>query len=137
MSYQDWREPIFRYFAISGRCFDGAGLTFPTRLNVVSKLTGALPHVTILRVNARDFYNCFGDVLGREHEIYISARYCALRHIGLLGCVELLCDCNTTHFFDTLQRCGSVTVISRDNNGYKLTSLAGGLDPRRTRPSAR
>lgn len=40
------------------------------------------------------------DFFGRENEVDTAAFNCALRHIRLTGCIELLGDRYTTHIFD-------------------------------------
>jgi len=48
--------------------------------------------------HVRNSYNFLSDILGRKNEIDAPACYCALWHIRLPGCVELLRDGNAPHF---------------------------------------
>ena len=48
----------------------------------------------------RDQPNLLRDFFGREDEVDAAAFYCALRHIRLTGCIELLGDRDAPNLFD-------------------------------------
>lgn len=48
----------------------------------------------------RDLPNLLRDFFGRENEVDAAAFYCALRHIRLNGCIELLSNRDAPNIFD-------------------------------------
>ena len=85
--------------------------TFPTnQIEYYIRLTGL-----------RNSHYFFGDFLRRKNKIYTPACYSALWHIGLLGCIWLLCDGYTPNFFYAAQRFRTITIVAGDNNSYEFT----------------
>jgi len=57
-----------------------------------------------------------------KEQIYTPACYSALWHIGLLGCIWLLCDGYAPNFFMPRNAFRTITIIAGDNDCNEFTS---------------
>jgi hypothetical protein len=114
-----WLRPPVRFPPSNEMCVwsIGAGL-FLTWILLLA--LSQCPFSRRLGFRVRNSYYFLSNFLRRKNKIYTPAGYCALGHIWLPGCFELLRDRNSPHFPYAAQRRCPIAIIARDNDSNDL-----------------